>query len=42
MPVESRHFLLNAQVAGRVLVLRQIAKSLVDGVHFTWTKVGNS
>jgi hypothetical protein len=29
MPVESRHFLLNAHVAGRVLVLRQIAESLI-------------
>jgi hypothetical protein len=31
MPVESRHFLLNAHVAGRVLVLRQIAESLIEG-----------
>jgi len=31
MPVESRHFLLNAHVAGRVLVLCQIAaKSLIE------------
>ena len=26
MPVKSRHFLLNAQVAPRVLLLRQIGK----------------
>ncbi len=26
MPVELRHFLLNVHVAGRVLVLRQIAE----------------
>ncbi len=31
MPVESRNFLLNADVAGRVLVLCQIAaKSLIE------------
>ena len=30
MPVESRHFLLNVEVAGRVFVLRQIACALID------------
>jgi hypothetical protein len=30
MPVKSRHFLLNVQVAGRVLVLRQIAEALAE------------
>jgi len=41
MPVESRHFLLEAHVAGRVLVLYQIAaKSLIEETDLRGRVVG--
>ncbi len=35
----TRHFLLNAHVAGRVLVLRQIAEALIEPSVLTETPV---